>query len=1062
MSLTRERSRTILAIVLVSLIVVIFLLRLKNNVKTANLALNHGSQYTHQIIQLGNILSEITSIDAAANAYVLTGKTFHLISYRENLDSLARHKKELFNGSKNGNSNKLNDLLNQKVANTKSLIEIRDQFGRDSAVETLNKLNDALLMSSISIKADFLLKSLQNKISDSNKIRRRLVTVVATEFILFASLLILIIFFTYKTLLKEYRIRKKHEDVLEFNGALIRSIKDPIVTFTDKFIITNWNEYAEKLYGFRESEVLGKSIIEVLAIEIVNGEIKPMAEQLFTIGSWRGEMYQRTKKNQPIHASAAISRISTSEFKKAGFVAMFNNISSKKEMEKKLRLLTTNLEREVERKAAELNTVYDRITDAFFALDLDWNYTYLNKKAEELHGKTEAQLKGKNIFNVFKGVVDPNFFNSLREVRRTMQPIKNQIQLSKDGRWFENYIYPSADGISIYYHDITQEKNAELKLIYALEKLNSHINNTPLAVVEFNSAFEIINWSKKAEQIFGWTEDEVCNTNFTFFDLLYEEEANDLKSNFHSLLETKSSGVLQLKNINKWGDIVYCEWYNSILSKNEETLGVLSLVQDVSARKRMEVKLQQSEGKFKSLVEESLVGVYIAQNNKFTYVNPRFCEIYGFNSFEEIEGKFIVDFLGDEVSIAAARDFEIDHHKKSIHYEHELLNNAQQKIIVEVFGTYLKYNNDDSVIGTVIDVTDKSKIASQLKKVNERFTLVAKATNDAIWDWDIENDSLTGNERFYYLFGLENNSKLSFKEFHSKIHPEDKQRILINLENAFNEKIPFISELFRFRYLDDSYRYINDRAYIIYDSAGKAVRMLGAMQDVTERMQIEESLKSSHDQLRELAIHLQTVRESERMHISREIHDELGQQLTGLKMDIAWINKKIGSTDAEIKEKFNELFHLVDRSVKTVRRLSSQLRPSILDDLGLVAAMEWQSEEFQKRTRIKTTFISDVDSADIPPEISINIFRIYQESLTNVMRHANASSVVSTFFFRDNEITLIIRDNGAGFDQSKLGTTKTLGILGMNERTLMMNGKYDIKSEPGEGTTVVLTVPVNN
>ncbi|MEO5967403.1 MAG: sensor histidine kinase, partial [Ferruginibacter sp.] len=232
--------------------------------------------------------------------------------------------------------------------------------------------------------------------------------------------------------------------------------------------------------------------------------------------------------------------------------------------------------------------------------------------------------------------------------------------------------------------------------------------------------------------------------------------------------------------------------------------------------------------------------------------------------------------------------------------------------------------------------------------------------------------------------------------------------------------------------------------------------------DITEKIKAEENLQSSHNQLRELAKHLQTIRESERAHMSREIHDELGQQLTGLKMDISWIIKHIATPEDSIREKFKELISLVDKSVKTVRRLSTQLRPSILDDLGLVAAMEWQSEDFQKRTEISTTFISDIDDLVITPEISINIFRIYQESLTNVMRHANATKVNSALLYRNNSITLSIKDNGAGFDKNRIGAERTLGLLGMKERTLMMKGVYEISSEPGKGTSVIINVPIEN
>jgi len=232
--------------------------------------------------------------------------------------------------------------------------------------------------------------------------------------------------------------------------------------------------------------------------------------------------------------------------------------------------------------------------------------------------------------------------------------------------------------------------------------------------------------------------------------------------------------------------------------------------------------------------------------------------------------------------------------------------------------------------------------------------------------------------------------------------------------------------------------------------------------DMTEKIIAEEKLKHSHAELRQLATHLQTIRESERTHMAREIHDQLGQQLTGLKMDLVWINKKAGDHSPEIKMKITDTLKLVDETVHTVRRIATQLRPSILDDLGLVAAMEWQSEEFQRRSEIKTIFRSDVNYLDVPPEMATGFFRIYQECLTNVMRHAKASVVTATLDLKSASLHLTVVDDGEGFNSTEIENKKTLGLLGMKERTLLMGGSCEITGKPGKGTTVVIITPINN
>ena len=175
---------------------------------------------------------------------------------------------------------------------------------------------------------------------------------------------------------------------------------------------------------------------------------------------------------------------------------------------------------------------------------------------------------------------------------------------------------------------------------------------------------------------------------------------------------------------------------------------------------------------------------------------------------------------------------------------------------------------------------------------------------------------------------------------------------------------------------------------------GKPV-WLGLSIDITEKTRAEGLLKKSYEDIRQLASHLQEVREEERAHMAREIHDELGQQLTGLKMDISWLSRKKDLDGPQRDQKLKEILTFLDGTVNTVRKLSAELRPSILDDLGLVEALEWWSTEFEKRSGVPCSFRPPVSDVQVPSAIAIGLFRIYQESLTNVARHANASKVVS-------------------------------------------------------------------
>jgi signal transduction histidine kinase len=192
--------------------------------------------------------------------------------------------------------------------------------------------------------------------------------------------------------------------------------------------------------------------------------------------------------------------------------------------------------------------------------------------------------------------------------------------------------------------------------------------------------------------------------------------------------------------------------------------------------------------------------------------------------------------------------------------------------------------------------------------------------------------------------------------------------------------------------------------------------------------------------------------------MAREIHDELGQQLTGLKMDVSWIIRKSTSADKVIGEKLSAMITLIDETMKTVRRISSELRPGILDDLGLIPALEWQTQEFEKRTGIKTLFHAAVNDFTPERELSTNIFRVYQEALTNIARHANASLVKTELQQVNGLVSLVVEDNGQGFDTN--GVKKnSLGLVGMKERARIFKGELIIDSKRSHGTVIMLKVP---
>ena len=201
--------------------------------------------------------------------------------------------------------------------------------------------------------------------------------------------------------------------------------------------------------------------------------------------------------------------------------------------------------------------------------------------------------------------------------------------------------------------------------------------------------------------------------------------------------------------------------------------------------------------------------------------------------------------------------------------------------------------------------------------------------------------------------------------------------------------------------------------------------------------------------------------EIERTNIAREIHDELAQTLTVLKMDLTWLKKKLPMGQKPMIEKINTMLKAIDSTIETMKRIATDLRPGILDDLGLAAAIEWQAEEFQKQTGIKCKVVLDAEDITLDRDRNTAIFRIFQETLTNVARHAKATQVTVSLKEREGKIKLTVKDNGKGITQEEIAHPKSYGLMGIRERAKILNGNSIIKGVHGKGTSVTVEIPVH-
>ncbi len=246
----------------------------------------------------------------------------------------------------------------------------------------------------------------------------------------------------------------------------------------------------------------------------------------------------------------------------------------------------------------------------------------------------------------------------------------------------------------------------------------------------------------------------------------------------------------------------------------------------------------------------------------------------------------------------------------------------------------------------------------------------------------------------------------------------------------------------------------------LFDSKGEVEYIVEIQHNVTELKKTEERLRVSREQLRGLAAYLESAREEERRNIARKIHDELGQMLTGLKIDLSWLVKELSKEQEPLLEKTQLMSRIVDKTIQTVKSISAELRPGVLDDLGISAALEWQAGEFEKLAKIRCEFSSTPRDIILDQERSIAIFRIFQEILTNIILHAKATKVSVGLKKEASSIVLKVKDDGIGISKDRISDPKSFGLIGMRERVRPLGGEIKISGAPGKGTTVAVSIPL--
>ena len=465
----------------------------------------------------------------------------------------------------------------------------------------------------------------------------------------------------------------------------------------------------------------------------------------------------------------------------------------------------------------------------------------------------------------------------------------------------------------------------------------------------------------------------------------------------------------------------------------------------------------KAEARFKTIVEQSLVGFYIIYNAKFTYVNPQLAKIFGYTQ-DELTGSYPEAVIHPDDRERFIENMRTQRHpeNETLHYEAKGLKKNGDTIWIEVFCNGTPGEKSKEIIGTILDITERKKAEEQLTheknlsssiiesipgifelydkrfrflRWNRQFELASGYTADEIRNLHVVDDLTFGAERGKRYNILKRISETG----------RDEGEITITIKNGKKIPLYYVGQLINYE--------------------GEPCFICSAI-DITERKLAEEKLTASYEEIRYLSEHLRNIREEERKHIAREIHDDLGQQLTVLKMDLGTLIKKLPLADDISRSRLASFSERIDQIVQSVRKIASELRPSLLDDLGLPEAISWQLEEVEKHSGIRTHFKGPKEEWTLTDPVKTNLFRILQEALTNIVRHSKATEVAVDLHCGHDHIMLKVSDNGVGYTIGQSDDGGTLGIVGMRERASIIGGSLEIESSPKEGTKVIITVPV--
>jgi PAS domain S-box-containing protein len=661
-------------------------------------------------------------------------------------------------------------------------------------------------------------------------------------------------------------------------------------------------------------------------------------------------------------------------------------------------------------------------------------------------------------------------FGKVAETGQSARFVRRAEQLN---RWYDVYAFPFGQPenrqVAILFNDISERKQMVDALRESEAKLAKGEQVAQLGYWDLDIKNQKLVWSKEVYRLFGKDPDTFVPTVEAFLAMIHPEDLGRVLRIRDDAIAGGSGFTVDYRIILSNNSLQFMQ---EIVELDRDGKGVLTrifgTVQDITERKQAEEALRESEEKWRTLVSNSPDFIALHdREGKYLFLN-HYSE--GFME-KNVLGKNACEFVLQESRGVYRTAFEesIRTKTKQIAEYSAMGDYKKARIYESTFTPIVGHKSEINVLVVAKDITEHKQAEESLRESEKRYRSLFENSIMGISQAYPDGRLIVVNNADAQMYGY-----ASAEEMMAEVpsvgklyaNPEDREEVLRILREEGVMKPREMAVVRR----DGAPFTVLVGAREIRDSNGNLLYYQAEHIDITERKKAEEELRASSLHLRALAMRLQQIREEERVLIAREIHDEMGGGLAGLKMDLSWLLRKMGNADSdEARDALIDKIHasnaLIDHMIRIVRRISTGLRPAVLDDLGLIAALEWQLAEFTSHTEVPHEFTTAFEYVNMEEDTAVAVFRIFQEALTNVLRHSQATKVAVVLregersLFGDESCILEIRDNGRGITEEEILNPKSLGLLGMKERVLTFGGDLSIRCEPGGGTTLVLKIP---